>query len=82
MESDSENDDHYESDGFGGADPHVKVCRTAAGVRHSCMDCSPAKTEKLTVGSDSASQHAPKNCGFGSGIAGLWRRYIKFLPSP
>ena len=25
MESDSEDDDHYESDGFGGADPYVKV---------------------------------------------------------
>jgi hypothetical protein len=80
MESDSENDDHYESDGFGGADPHVKVCRTAAGPAQ--LHGSLSGENCSTVGSDSASQHAPKNCGFGSGIAGLWRRYIKFLPSP
>ena len=30
-ESDSQDELGFESDGFGGADPYVKVCRTAAG---------------------------------------------------
>ena len=30
-ESDSQDELGFELDGFGGADPYVKVCRTAAG---------------------------------------------------
>ena len=32
MESDSEDGYHYDSDGYGGADPYVKVCVCARSV--------------------------------------------------
>ena len=61
-EEDSQDERGFGSDGFGGADPHVKVCRTAAG---------PAQLHGSPYG---------ENCST-VGIAGLWRRYIQFLPS-